>query len=68
MTLKQASKLAGQHGYSYIYVDENLAMFMSNHAPHLCEVLGVFYTLGESIFLGLYSGKKHWTKAMREVK
>ena len=72
MKLKEAKKIAKEHGHECIAVDANLKIF--SYYNKLIYLRDIEWKYDSSIsrnnhkYIGQYTGSKHWTETMREVK
>ena len=69
MKLKKAIKIARQHGCNWIAVDRGGEIYgyvyQPRHRP-LCTLWAA--PSDDFVLIGKYTGKKHWTDTLREVK
>ena len=69
MNLKKAVKNAKKLGFKWVAVDEDGLIAASNKKPAINKVKNFWsvypYDYKE---IGRYTGKKHWTKTLREVE
>ena len=77
MKLKEAEAYFRKQGFSkgtyYICVDGNRDIYLYTRiAPSNNPILGVWYSDQEDCYVAglddLYTGKKHWTKAIRKFE
>jgi len=74
MKLKEALKIAEEKGYSWVAVDANFHIYAYAIEPQGADAEYRHVWMYSSIHdnpnkhIGYYTGNKHWTKTLREVK
>lgn len=70
MKLKEAKKIAKESGFNFVAADMDGTIYA--YANHYIDELddGWGYSAADNNhkYIGLYTGSKHWTETLREVK